>query len=152
MKFNSLILLVTFGSSLLLAREANQIDDQRVKELVEKAVERISKVGSRPAFVAINSKCGEFNLPDTYVWIYTTVGVCRAHAEHPEYISTRIENIYPNGAEILKSKLGAIQNPTRSGWATYKIDNKSYRNYVQKIGDATSHQELLIGAGYEITE
>lgn len=137
-------------SGLPVMRE-NGAYDKRVEKLVKHAVNNILKNGSRHAFSVINNKSGEFNTSGSYVWVYNVNGKSRAHAAHPEFVGSYIQKAIPNGTEVLKTKLRAVNNQLRQGWATYTVNNQTRRNFVQKIVDPRDHQELLVGAGYEIT-
>jgi cytochrome c len=139
----AILMLVVAGSSLAAESGAGQ-----AKDLLNKAVAHLEKVGPAKAFCAFNDPSGDFHKGPLYVFAINMDGIYFAHSAAPTLVGVSLRDTKdaagkPFGKEIMQVIASQGEGSVDYMWLNYttnKVEKK--RSFVKRV------ENFVLGVGY----
>ena len=139
----AILMMVVAGSSLAADPGAEQ-----AKDLLNKAVAYLEKVGPARAFCAFNDPSGDFHKGPLYVFAINMDGIYFAHSAAPTLVGVSLRDTKdaagkPFGKNIMQVIASQGEGSVDYMWLNYttnKVEKK--RSFVKRVED------FVLGVGY----
>jgi cytochrome c len=139
----AILMMVVAGSSLAADPGAEQ-----AKDLLNKAVAYLEKVGPARAFCAFNDPSGDFHKGPLYVFAINMDGIYFAHSAAPTLLGVSLRDTKdaagkPFGKNIMQVIASQGEGSVDYMWLNYttnKVEKK--RSFVKRVED------FVLGVGY----
>jgi cytochrome c len=139
----AILMMVVAGSSFAADPGAEQ-----AKDLLNKAVAHLEKVGPARAFCAFNDPSGDFHKGPLYVFAINMEGIYFAHSAAPTLVGVSLRDTKdaagkPLGKNIMQVIASQGEGSVDYMWLNYttnKVEKK--RSFVKRVGD------FVLGVGY----
>lgn len=139
----AILMMVVAGSSL-----AADLGAEQAKDLLNKAVAYLDKVGPARAFCAFNDPSGDFHKGPLYVFAINMDGIYFAHSAAPTLVGVSLRDTKdaagkPFGKNIMQVIASQGEGSVDYMWLNYttnKVEKK--RSFVKRV------ENFVLGVGY----
>jgi cytochrome c len=149
-KFGTMMLLLIVGMTMFATDvDVNEASKIKAVELIEKAINHITEIGSEQAFKDFSNKEGVFVDGSYYIFVVDFEGLTLAHGGNPGLVGMSMFELQDADGKLFIQEFIKVAKEKGSDWVDYKWSNpttkkvESKSTYVQRIADT----DYFLGCG-----